>query len=218
MTDRISALESHEHRVAELAERRARAVDRLRVESNLLAEARRAAAAPLAESVEVELERLAMPSASVEIVVEGESGDEVEIRLAPNPGLPALPIGKTASGGELSRVMLALRLVISGGPPVKVFDEVDAGIGGETARTVGEALADLGRTAQVFVVTHLPQVAALADHQIVIDKLTEPDSTKSQARVLDDGQRVIEVSRMLSGSPASSSAREHAEELLARAE
>lgn len=214
IAERIRLLESHEHRVAELTDRRAAAADRLRAESEVLATARRSAAVPLAGAVETELTRLAMPQATLEVEVAGDAGDEVEIRLAPNPGLPALPIGKNASGGELSRVMLALRLVLSGGPPIKVFDEVDAGIGGETARAVGEALADLGGSAQVFVVTHLPQVAALADHHVVIDKVADADSTTSQARVLGDDERIVEVSRMLSGSPSSSSAREHAEELL----
>jgi DNA repair protein RecN (Recombination protein N) len=111
--------------------------------------------------------------------------------------------------------MLALRLVLAGGPPIKVFDEVDAGIGGETARAVGEALSSLGAGGQVFVVTHLAQVASYADNHVLIDKSTEKGSTSSQARVLNEEERVVEVSRMLSGSPDSSSAHEHAEELLA---
>ncbi len=211
---RIEQLDSHEQQVAALSGRRQQALETLARESAALLRARRDVAQPLARAVELELARLAMPEARVGIVVDGDAGDEVEIRLAPNPGLPALPIGRTASGGELSRVMLALRLVLAGGPPIKVFDEIDAGIGGETARAVGEALATVGASAQVFVVTHLPQVAARADHQIVIDKTAEDGLTRSQARLLDTDARVVEVSRMLSGSPASASARDHAVELL----
>ncbi len=159
-----------------------------------------------------------MPQATVEVSVEGEAGDDVSILLAPNPGLPLLPVGKNASGGELSRTMLALRLVLSGGPPIKVFDEVDAGIGGETARSVGDALASLGVSGQVFVVTHLAQVASCADSHVLIDKSTAKGSTSSQARVLSADERVTEVARMLSGSPDSSAAHEHAEELLATSE
>ena len=214
LADRIERLESHDQLVDDLMDRRRRAVENLRVESDRLTRARRDAATPLAAAVQVELARLAMPNALVEVGVEGDAGDDVEILLAANPGLPALPIGKHASGGELSRVMLALRLVLAGGPPIKIFDEVDAGIGGETARAVGQALSSLGATAQVFVVTHLAQVASLADHQIRIDKLAGEGTTRSQARLLDADERVVEVSRMLSGSPDSSSAREHAEELL----
>ena len=148
------------------------------------------------------------------MTVDGAAGDDVAILLAPNPGLPLLPVGKNASGGELSRTMLALRLVLAGGPPIKVFDEVDAGIGGGTARAVGEALSSLGAAGQVFVVTHLAQVASFAGHHIVIDKSTQRGATASQARILTADERVIEVSRMLSGSPDSAAAHEHAEELL----
>jgi len=151
---------------------------------------------------------------AVEVTVDGAAGDDVAILLAPNPGLPLLPVGKNASGGELSRTMLALRLVLAGGPPIKVFDEVDAGIGGGTARAVGEALSSLGAAGQVFVVTHLAQVASFAGHHIVIDKSTQRGATASQARILTADERVIEVSRMLSGSPDSAAAHEHAEELL----
>lgn len=210
----LQDLESHEQQVAELAARRTRALERLHVESSRLKEHRRKAAEPLAKAVESELTMLAMPNARVTVTVDGESGDTVSILLAPNPGLPPLPVGKNASGGELSRTMLALRLVLAGGPPVKVFDEVDAGIGGEAARAVGAALATIGRQGQAFVVTHLPQVAACADHHIVIAKSNQRGSTSSQATLLSEEERVVEISRLLSGSPESDSAREHAEELL----
>lgn len=215
---RLDELESHDEQVQSLTERRARALETLADVSNKTLELRCGATAALARAVESELAKLAMPQATVEVSVEGEAGDDVSILLAPNPGLPLLPVGKNASGGELSRTMLALRLVLSGGPPIKVFDEVDAGIGGETARSVGDALASLGVSGQVFVVTHLAQVASCAASHVLIDKSTAKGSTSSQARVLSADERVTEVARMLSGSPDSSAAHEHAEELLATSE
>lgn len=215
LQQQLDELESHEVRVSHLIDQRDAAVrDRDRVAAEV--EGLRQEAAPrLAKSIEKELGALSMANAKVEVEVAGAAGDSVSILLAPNPGLPLLPVGKGASGGELSRTMLALRLVLAGGPPVQVFDEVDAGIGGGTARAVGEALSSLGSNGQVFVVTHLAQVASYAGSHIVIDKSQTGNTTTSQARVLTDEQRVVEVSRMLSGSPDSTVANEHAQELLA---
>ncbi|MGI9607757.1 MAG: DNA repair protein RecN [Acidimicrobiales bacterium] len=214
LSDRLGTLESHEDQVRVLSSRREAATDRLDAAAARVLAARRKASRPLARAVESELEALAMPNAKVDVLVDGAAGDDVSILLAPNPGMPALPVGKNASGGELSRTMLALRLVIAGGPPIKVFDEVDAGVGGAAAQKVGSALAALGADAQVFVVTHLPQVASQADHHVLIDKASSGRGTSSMARILEADERVVELSRMLSGSPDSSSAREHAEELL----
>jgi DNA repair protein RecN (Recombination protein N) len=159
-----------------------------------------------------------MPRASLQVEVgQDDPGDDVAFLLAANPGEPALPLTKVASGGELARAMLALRLVLSAGPPVLVFDEVDAGIGGEAALTVGRSLAALGADHQVLVVTHLPQVAAFADAQIAVAKGEDAGRTVATAHPLDDGERVVELSRMLSGLPDSDTARDHAEELLAAA-
>jgi DNA repair protein RecN (Recombination protein N) len=110
--------------------------------------------------------------------------------------------------------MLALRLVLSAGPPTLVFDEVDAGIGGSAAIAVGRSLAALGEERQVLVVTHLPQVAAFADAQVRVSKVADDDATVADAQVLHEADRVIELSRMLSGQPESRTARDHAEELL----
>ncbi len=214
LQEQLDQLESHEDRVNELTERRGTAVTALAKISATVKAARLGSTKKLAKAIEAELAKLAMPNAKVEVHVDGEAGDDVAIMLAPNPGLPLLPVGKNASGGELSRTMLALRLVLAGGPPIKVFDEVDAGIGGGTARSVGEALSSLASSGQVFVVTHLAQVASFAGHHIVIDKSTAKGSTTSQARILSADERVVEVSRMLSGSPDSAAAHEHAEELL----
>lgn len=181
--------------------------------------ARRAAAPQLAAAVGEHLASLALPDARVEVTVaDGDlvgAGDHVEFLLAANPGAPLAGLAKVASGGELSRVMLALRLVLSGGPSTMVFDEVDAGIGGATANAVGAALAGLASDRQVVVVTHLAQVAAFADQQVQVAKHTDGATTSTTVTPLDDEARVVELSRMLSGSPDSSAAREHALELLA---
>ena len=209
----LEELESHEQRVVALTDERTKAIRNLENESARVLGERQTAAPKLAKAITGELTTLAMPNARVTIDVTGDAGEEVTILLAPNPGLPELPIGKGASGGELSRTMLALRMVISGGPPIKVFDEVDAGIGGETGKAIGDALTSLADS-QVFVVTHLPQVAACTSHHVIIDKSSTSTQTVSDARMLTADERVIEIARMLSGSPDSSSAIEHAQELL----
>jgi DNA repair protein RecN (Recombination protein N) len=191
-------------------------------EASRVGDARRAAAPVLAEQVAGLLGDLALPGSRVEVAVADRdgrpaAGDDVEIRLATNPGSEPADLARVASGGELSRVMLALRLVLSGGPPTMVFDEVDAGIGGEAATAVGAALARLGGDRQVLVVTHLPQVAAAADHQLRVEKHADESSTVTVVEALDEPTRVIELSRMLSGSPDSATARDHAEELLVTA-
>ncbi|MEO0492457.1 MAG: DNA repair protein RecN, partial [Actinomycetota bacterium] len=175
--------------------------------------ARTEAAPRLASAVEKHLAGLAMAGARMEVSVAGAAGDEVAFRLAANAGHDPQPLTRVASGGELARTMLALRLVLSAGPPTLVFDEVDAGIGGDVANTVGASLADLASTHQVLVVTHLAQVAAFADHHVAIMKRDVDGQTVSEATQLDDEARVTELSRMLSGSPDSASAREHATEL-----
>ncbi|MGH9300297.1 MAG: DNA repair protein RecN [Acidimicrobiales bacterium] len=183
-----------------------------------VADERRAAAPGLAATVESHLANLGMDKASFQVVVRGgDPGDDVCFFLGANPGEPPLPLAKVASGGELARTMLALRLVLSSQPRTLIFDEVDAGIGGEAAGAVGRALAELARSHQVLVVTHLAQVAAFADHQIAVSKDSEGGRTVARARILTGQDRVIELSRMLSGQPSSATARDHAEELLATA-
>lgn len=144
------------------------------------------------------------------------AGERVTFQLAANPGVPAGPLAKVASGGELSRVMLALRLVLSGGPPVAVFDEVDAGVGGETAIGVARSLAAVAADRQVLVVTHLAQVAAMAGTHVALAKGQRNGMSVTELTVLDDpARRRVELARMLSGSPDSPAALGHAEELLA---
>ncbi|MDQ4068858.1 MAG: DNA repair protein RecN, partial [Actinomycetota bacterium] len=189
------------------------AVDR---EAALVARTRRHAAPALASRIEAHLADLAMPGARLEVSVDGpDPADDVEFLLAANRGAPPLPLAKVASGGELARAMLAARLVLTEAPPTLVFDEVDAGVGGEAALAVGRALAQLAGDHQVLVVTHLPQVAAFADAQVVVTKDDLGGQTVASARPVTGGDRVVELSRMLSGQPASETARGHAEELLA---
>ena len=184
--------------------------------------AARAEAAPrLSAAIRTELVELGMESALVEISLEpsdeiGPGGSErVEIRFAGGQGQSLLPLAKVASGGELSRMMLAFRsvLVDLDDVPTLVFDEVDAGIGGAAGIAVGRRLAALARTRQVLVVTHLPQIASFADRHIRVEKR----SGAASIDVLEDGERVAELSRMLAGLPGSGSAAVHAEELLAEA-
>jgi len=217
---RLAELDSLEERRDQLVVHRDELEARLSAEGRRIGSLRRAATAELASSVREVLTELAMPHASLEVVVEDtdafpHAGESVEIRLAAGPGSPAGPLQRVASGGELSRVMMALRLVLSGGPRTMVFDEIDAGVGGEAALAVGRCLAQLASDRQVLVVTHLPQVAAHADHQLRVAKHVDGTVTVTTVEPLADDERVVELSRMLSGSPSSATAREHASELLA---
>jgi DNA repair protein RecN (Recombination protein N) len=189
---------------------------------------RRAASGALAQAVETRLATLGMPSAKIRIVVEGQlpaQGDgAVQFLLAANTGAEPLPLSKVASGGELARIMLALRLAlldgrsaVSGDPPdTLLFDEVDAGIGGQAAVAVGRSLAEVAVGRQVFVVTHLAQVAACADHQVLVQKQSDGEHTRTVVARLTEEDRIPELARMLSGSPDSATAHEHASELLGR--
>lgn len=218
----LADLESHDARAAALDAERASAVGSLRAAAAVVGEARRAGAASMAAAVEANLRQLAMPRSVVELeVTQDDPGDDVTLLLGANPGERALPLAKIASGGELSRAMLALRLVLldRAGDSARtlVFDEVDAGIGGEAALAVGRSLSALGTHHQVLVVTHLPQVAAFADAQVRVAKDVTGGRTIASVERLDEGERVVELSRMLAGQPDSASARDHAEELLAAA-
>ena len=176
--------------------------------------ARRKAAPSLANDVALHVRELALPKAEVECHVGDDPGDDVEFRVSMNAGAPPQALAKIASGGELARTMLALRLVLSADPATMVFDEVDAGVGGAAAQAVGVALGRLGAARQILVVTHLAQVAAYADNQIVVAKNDDGGMVSVEASALDTEARIVELSRMLSGSPGSASAREHAGELL----
>ena len=217
---RLTELESYDQRVAALEQDREAAVKAERAAAVAVAEVRRAGASKLGAAVRDVVRSLAMPHAEVDVVVGDEApGDDVAFLIAANPGLPMLPLSRVASGGELARTMLALRLVLTEAPETLVFDEVDAGIGGAAATAVAEALARLGRRHQVMVVTHLAQVAALADSQIVVTKTISDDrsgetTTVARARAVEGDERIDEIARMLSGEQAGASARRHAADLL----
>ncbi|MEV6193814.1 DNA repair protein RecN [Streptomyces sp. NPDC051920] len=235
--ERLTELDGDDDRIGELTAER----DALRGElgglAQALTDARVEAAERFAAAVTAELASLAMPHARVSFeirqtedaegvevggrpVAYGPAGaDEVELLLAPHPGAPPRPIAKGASGGELSRVMLAVEVVFAGTDPVPtyLFDEVDAGVGGKAAVEIGRRLAKLAKSAQVVVVTHLPQVAAFADRQLLVEKTNDGSVTRSGVKVLEGEERIRELSRMLAGQEDSETARAHAEELLAAA-
>ncbi|WP_217643636.1 DNA repair protein RecN [Actinopolyspora lacussalsi] len=237
--DTLRGMDTSEEALAELAARRDSLAAELVEHARELSRIRTEAAGRLAAAVTEELTGLAMAQAEFEVSVSsrhatagghetvvldgkpvhaGPDGvDEVEMRLRAHRGAPALPIQKGASGGELSRVMLGLEVVLADSDtvPTLVFDEVDAGVGGRAAVEIGRRLARLGRTHQVVVVTHLPQVAAYADRHLVVDKATETAGlTHSDVRTVSDEQRVTELARMLAGLDSTETGRAHAEELL----
>lgn len=216
--DRLAELEGAAAEAEELQGRRAEALARLQAAEEALGWARRQAAPELAAAVEARLRTLAMAGARFEVAVEEEgAGDGVRFGLGANPGEPVQPLSRVASGGELARAMLALRLVAMGGPATMVFDEVDAGVGGTAAVALARSLRQVAEERQVLVVTHLAQVAAFADHQVSVEKTARGDRTVTVAAERTGSERVVELSRMLSGRPDSATARAHAEELLSSA-
>jgi DNA repair protein RecN (Recombination protein N) len=221
---RLSVLDTSDELLDELDRERQRLETAVGELAGRLTAARAEAAGRFSAAVSVELAGLAMPHSRVEVAVvpraEGpgpDGADEVELRLLAHPGAPSLPLQKGASGGELSRVMLAIEVVFAGagGPPTLVFDEVDAGVGGQAAVEIGRRLARLARTHQVLVVTHLPQVAAFADRHLVVAKDTGGAITTSGVRIVEETERARELARMLAGLPDSDLGIAHAEELLA---
>ncbi|HWE56404.1 MAG TPA: DNA repair protein RecN [Acidimicrobiales bacterium] len=226
----VEDLASHDRRAADIDAALEQAEKELAAATERLWTARRRAAPGLAAQVETELRRLAMPRARFGIEIGEDPAQEVVTwMLGANPGQPMLPLAKVASGGELARAMLATRLVCSpaaepaagsrSGPATLVFDEVDAGIGGEAAIAVGRALAAVATGHQVLVVTHLAQVAAFAGTHLVVTKEVvgrgARERTLASAQPVTGDERVVELARMLSGRPDSESARDHARELLA---
>lgn len=210
------ALDGLDSQLASLRESELRLAERL-------TELRTAAAETLSAAVSTELRELALPDAKFLAAVSpseelgAHGADDVQFLLAPHPGAEPRPIAKSASGGELSRVMLALEVVLAGADPVPtfVFDEVDAGVGGAAAIEIGRRLARLARTSQVIVVTHLAQVAAFATNHLRVVKDSSGGFTESSCQRLDGDARLAEMARLLSGLDTSESALEHAAELLA---
>src|SRR5580704_16570954 len=222
---RLAELDNDEDRIGSLAAQEAELAATVADLAAQLTAARTATAARFAAEVTAELTALAMPHAKIAVAVTPaqafgpHGGDDVEIRLTAHPDAPSLPLHKGASGGELSRIMLAIEVVFAGADPVPtfVFDEVDAGVGGKAAVEIGRRLARLARLAQVIVVTHLPQVAAFADAHLVLEKADDGSVTTSGVTRLDRAGRVRELSRMLAGLEDSEFGRAHAGELLTAA-
>ena len=230
----LAQLQDGDGAVAELEKRKAIISEDLGKSANKLTVLRKVVAEKLSIESSNEIKALAMPnakliieisptSAELSVLFAGEllpcgsfGSDDATFLLIAHPGAPALPIQKGASGGELSRVMLAIELVLAqaGSVPTYLFDEVDAGVGGKAAVEVGRRLALLARHAQVLVVTHLPQVAAWADQHFAILKSSTESVTSSDIKLLTSEERVSEIARMMTGLSDSSSAQEHAGELL----
>jgi DNA repair protein RecN (Recombination protein N) len=218
---RLAELDDDSDRVERLTAERDAAASVLDEAAAALTAARTAAAERLGAAVTIELRALAMPDASLTVAVspgaETAAGrDDVAILLAPHIGADPRPVARGASGGELSRVMLAIEVVIAAADPVPtfVFDEVDAGIGGAAAIEVGRRLARLAQSSQVIAVTHLAQVAAFASNHLTVVKAKDGSVTASDVRRLEGADREAEMARLLSGMPDSDAALSHARELL----
>ena len=221
---RLGELVGTDERIVELRSRIAELDARLAADAAAITAARRQAAAELEVAVKDELAALAMPHAELRFEVTdaalGPHGaDRIELLFSANPGSEPAPLGKVASGGELSRVRLALEVVLAEGERghTFVFDEVDAGVGGAVGLEIGRRLQRLAATSQVIVVTHLAQVAAFADHHFVIAKSSDGHLTTSGVRRLSDDERAAELARMMGGEARSEKGVQHAVELLDRA-
>jgi DNA repair protein RecN (Recombination protein N) len=229
---RLAAVEDRDEVLKELRAALDEAAKAYRAAAAALSAQRQAAAPKLAKQAEVQINTLAM-KVKFEVAVrfaENESAwttsgwDEVECRIATNPGEPLKPLTEIASGGEMSRVMLALKVAVEEPssktnrkpiPRTLVFDEIDIGIGGRAAEAVGQKLKSLGRGQQVLCVTHLPQIAAFADQHLVVEKHVSEGRTKTRIRVLDDRARTQEVARMLSGATVTETSLQHAAQMIA---
>lgn len=221
---RLGELDGDDERIDLLSARLAETRERERELSTALTAVRTEAAEKLSRLVTVELRELALPDAEfVALVEQAELGrfgaDEIKLLLQPHPGASPRPLAKGASGGELSRVMLAIEVVVAASDPVPtfVFDEVDAGVGGAAAIEIGRRLARLAHTSQVIVVTHLAQVAAFANNHLQVVKDSAGGFTQSSCRQLEGEDRLAEMARLLSGLSDSESALAHAGELLSLA-
>lgn len=220
--ERLAALEGRGEELARLDSEIAAALAEVEAAGRELRKSREKAAAGLAKAVELELRDLGLQRCGFEVAVvpsaPRETGcDEVSFGFAPNPGEPVRPLRLVASSGEISRVMLALKTVLAAHDriPILVFDEIDANVGGETARTVGRKLAALGATRQVLCITHLPQVASCAKFHFSVRKSVRDGRTCTSIEPLSGAARTDEIARMLGGAGLTSVALRHAEELLA---
>ncbi len=222
----LLALERADITVADLEKKAASVRADYDAAAQALTEARLKAARALSSSVTALMRGLGMPGGTFEIAVSAADGsrdpsgrDTIEFLVSANPGQPPKAIAKVASGGELSRISLAVQVAAahqSNGPSCMIFDEVDAGVGGAVAEMVGRELAALGRRGQALCVTHLPQVASQADHQLRVAKFSDGKTSRTRLSVLSIEERVEELARMLAGVEVTDTARSHARELLER--
>jgi len=224
LDQQLQMLESAEERGTEIAEAVENAKAAYKTVAGKLSRARKKAAARLSEEVTATMADLGMPGGRFTIAItanEVEKGkpwglDEIEYLINANPGQQPAPLSKVASGGELSRMALAIQVIASDGSaiPTMVFDEVDSGVGGGVAEMVGRRLQELGESRQVFCVTHLPQVASLADHHFRVIKITDGKSTRTGLAQLNRDERIEELARMLGGVKITKRTRDHAAEML----
>jgi len=225
LQNQINDLENAEERGAELRESVAATEDVYRQSARRLSAGRKKAASRLSRDVTAAMADLGMPGGVFEIDLETRDIDDprpwgmdnIEFLVSANPGQTPMPLSKVASGGELSRMSLAIQVIASDGSniPTMVFDEVDSGVGGGIAEMVGHRLRDLGQTRQVFCVTHLPQVASLGNNHFRIMKLSDGESTRTGITRLGNDERIEEIARMLGGVEITQRTRDHAAEMLA---
>ena len=221
--ERLAVIEGSDDRISTLRDERDKLRDELETLARDITASRKQAAESLAAQAQSELAALAMPHATLTFKVSAadlgpHGADKVELLFSANPGSDPAPLAKVASGGELSRVRLALEVVLAEAPGhTFIFDEVDAGVGGAVGLEIGRRLQRLAATAQVIVVTHLAQVAAFADQHVVVSKSSDGAVTVSDVAEVQGAQRVAELARMMSGSADTEASMKHAEELLATA-
>ncbi|MBX0317673.1 DNA repair protein RecN [Shouchella clausii] len=230
--EELEAIEHKDDRLANLTEKRDALVEDLLLEAEALTDLRKAAAAELMEAIEKQLQDLYMEKAQFQVAIEPYPNkedlsslkrlgqDRIEFMISANPGEPLKPLAKVASGGELSRIMLALKSVFSAkeGMTSVIFDEVDTGVSGRVAQAIGEKIQRISAGSQVLCISHLPQVAALADHHLYISKTETDNRVFTSVKVLNENEKVDELARMLSGVEVTDLTRKNAEELLALAQ
>ena len=222
----LAALESHDERLADLQQQRDKILSESLAQARKISDKRKRAARELATKVKRELDALGMPKATFEVRVDRRPDeeltatglDDVEFMFSANPGEPPKPLKDVASGGEISRVMLALKTVLAEADdiPTLVFDEIDAGVGGAMARTLGAKLAEVARSHQVICITHLPRIAATANHHIRVTKESEAGRMVTHITTLDKEERIKEIATLLDGRKLSKISLQHARELLER--
>jgi len=221
LAGKLDALENSEAREEELTAAIVEAEGKLNAAAAQLTKARRKASENFAAGIARELADLGMAATQFEVSIEvqpvtSKGADKVEFLLSPNPGEPLRPLAKIASGGEMSRIMLAMKSVLArtGAIPTMIFDEIDVGVGGRTAQTIGDKLEALAREAQIMCITHLPQIASRAGAHFFIEKQVHEGRTTVSVAPLDAEGRIEEIARMLGGSRRSEAVVQHAREML----